>query len=198
MDDRKKVASPYTEIRVLVTGVTGLLGVALQRPASLNISGFAPCTAGRTLSPSMLFKTLPVELTDPSGIQDVFKYVKPDLVIHTMAIESVDFAETNREVAYAVNVKGTQLVADLCCEFNSRIIYISSNAIFDGRTLLYLETSMVNPINHYGELKIKADQIIQESALNWAIVRSIMMCGWSYPGQGIHHSIPKKLRPSLG
>jgi dTDP-4-dehydrorhamnose reductase len=167
---------------VLITGGTGLLGVALQRYVPAGIKGFATCSVGRTLASSLPFQILPVELTDQAGMQAVFEQSKPDLVIHTAAMGSVDFAEKNREITRHVNVDGTQVVADLCHTFNSRIIYISTNAVFDGLTPFYAETAPVSPINYYGHLKVEAENIVQKSGLNWAIVRSIMMYGWPYPG----------------
>jgi dTDP-4-dehydrorhamnose reductase len=123
-----------------------------------------------------------VDLVDKAGMQGVFERARPDLVIHTAAVGSVDFAQKNREITQSVNVGGTQIVADLCKEFNSRLIYVSSNAVFDGDTPFYSEIAPVNPINYYGQLKVDAEKIVEESGLRWAIIRSIMMYGWPYPG----------------
>ena len=166
----------------MITGGTGLLGVALQQSAPMGLAGFATCSAGRSLPASLPFLIMPVELTDYAGMQAVFEQAKPDLVIHTAAMGSVDFAEKNHDITRRINVDGTQVVVDLCSVFNSRIIYLSSNAVFDGLTPFYAETAPVSPINYYGQLKVEAENIIQKSGLNWAIVRSIMMYGWPYPG----------------
>lgn len=167
---------------VLITGGTGLLGVALQRSAPAGIAGMATCSVGRSLPLPLPFPIIPVDLTDQAGMQAVFEHAKPDLVIHTAAMGSVDFAEKNREITHNINVDGTRLVVDLCRRFNSRIIYISTNAVFDGLNPFYAETALVSPINYYGQLKVEAEDIVQKSGLNWAIVRSIMLYGWPYPG----------------
>lgn len=168
--------------KVLVTGGTGLLGVALQNTAPADVQGFATCTVGRALPYSLPFLMMPSELTDQASMRSVFEQVKPDLVIHTAAMGSVDFAERNREITRQVNVGGTQVVVDLCKDFNCRIIYLSTNAVFDGQAPFYAETDVVNPVNYYGQLKVEAESIVQRSGLDWAIVRSIMMYGWTYPG----------------
>jgi dTDP-4-dehydrorhamnose reductase len=116
-------------------------------------------------------------------MQSVFEWAKPDVVIHTAAIGSVDFAERNREETRKVNVGGTAVVAELCQIFKSRLIYISSNAVFDGRTPFYCETAPVNPINCYGQLKVEAENVVRESGIPWAIVRPILMYGWPYQGE---------------
>jgi dTDP-4-dehydrorhamnose reductase len=112
----------------------------------------------------------------------VFEQAKPDVVIHTAAMGNVDFAEKNRDITRHINVDGTQVVVDLCRAFNARIIYLSTNAVFDGLNPFYSETAPLSPINYYGQLKVDAENIVQKSGLNWTIVRSIMMYGWPYPG----------------
>jgi dTDP-4-dehydrorhamnose reductase len=116
-------------------------------------------------------------------MQYVFEWAKPDVVIHTAAIGSVDFAERNREQTRKVNVGGTEVVAELCQIFKSRFIYISSNAVFDGRTPFYSETAPVNPINYYGQLKVEAENVVRESNIPWTILRPILMYGWPYQGE---------------
>jgi dTDP-4-dehydrorhamnose reductase len=116
-------------------------------------------------------------------MQSIFEWANPDVVIHTAAVGSVDFAEKNREETRKVNVGGTEVVAALCQIFKSRLIYISSNAVFDGRAPFYSETAPVNPINYYGQLKVEAENIVRESSVPWVIVRPILMYGWPYQGE---------------
>lgn len=137
----------------------------------------------RSLPVALPFPTLTADVTDRKQMQSVFKWAKPDVVIHTAAIGSVDFAERNREQTRKVNVGGTEVVAALCQIFKSRFIYISSNAVFDGRTPFYSETARVNPINYYGQLKVEAENVVRESSIPWTIVRPILMYGWPYPGE---------------
>jgi len=169
--------------RVLLTGGTGLLGVALQKTAPTNIEGYSIYFPERHLPEPLPFQILAADVTDQKQIQAIFEWAKPDVVIHTAAIGSVDFAERNRELTRKVNVGGTEVVAALCQIFKSRLIYISSNAVFDGCTPFYSETAPVNPINYYGQLKVEAENIVRESNTPWAIVRPILMYGWPYQGE---------------
>jgi dTDP-4-dehydrorhamnose reductase len=169
--------------RVLITGGTGLLGVALQKRAPSNSEGFTSYFPERSLPVPLPFPILAADVSDRKQMQSVFEWAKPDVVIHTAAIGSVDFAERNREETRKVNVGGTEVVAALCEIFKSRLIYISSNAVFDGRTPFYSETTPVNPINYYGQLKVEAENIVRKSSVPWAIVRPIMMYGWPYQGE---------------
>jgi dTDP-4-dehydrorhamnose reductase len=169
--------------RVLITGGTGLLGVAIQQSAPTDIQGFSIYFPERSLPVSLPFPILTADVSDRKQMQSVFEWAKPDVVIHTAAIGSVDFAERNREQTRKINVVGTEVVAALCQIFKSRLIYISSNAVFDGSTPFYSETAPVNPINYYGQLKVEAENVVRESSIPWVIVRPILMYGWPYQGE---------------
>ena len=160
-----------------------MLGVAIQQSAPTGIQGFSIYFPEHSLPVQLPFPILATDVTDRMQMQSVFEWAKPDLVIHTAAIGSVDFAERNREQTRKVNVCGTEVVAQLCQIFKSRLIYISSNAVFDGRTPFYSETAPVNPINTYGQFKVEAENIVRESNIPWAIVRPILMYGWPYHGE---------------
>jgi dTDP-4-dehydrorhamnose reductase len=169
--------------RVLITGGTGLLGVAIQRYAPSDIQGFSVYFPERSLPVPLLFPICAADVTDRKQMHAVFEWAKPDVVIHTAAIGSVDFAEKNREQTRKVNVGGTAIIAGLCQMFKSRLIYISSNAVFEGCAPFYSETAPVNPINYYGELKVEAERIVLKSNIPSAIVRPILMYGWPYQGE---------------
>lgn len=169
--------------RVLITGGTGLLGVALQRSTPKDIKGFSIYFPERHLPESLPFSILAADVSDLSVMHSVFEWAKPDVVIHAAAIGSVDFAERNRDQTRKVNVGGTEVVVELCKIFKSKLIFISSNAVFDGRTPLYSENMQVNPINLYGQLKVDAENVVRGSNILWAIARPILMYGWPYPGE---------------
>lgn len=169
--------------RVLITGGTGLLGVAIQRAVPKDMQAFSIYYPERSLSEPLPFPIRAADVSNRIQMQSVFEWAKPNVVIHTAAIGSVDFAEKNREQTRKVNVGGTEVVAELCQIFNARLIYISSNAVFDGRTPFYTETAPLNPINYYGQLKVEAENIVQNSNIHWSIVRPILMYGWPYQGE---------------
>lgn len=169
--------------RVLITGGTGLLGVHIQQSAFKDILGFSIYFPELALPKTLPFSIRVADVTNRKQMQSVFEWAMPDVVIHTAAIGSVDFAERNCEETRKVNIGGTEVVAALCKIFKARLIYISSNAVFDGRTPFYSETAPLNPINNYGKLKVEAENIVRESRISWAIVRPILMYGWPYPNE---------------
>lgn len=168
--------------RVLITGGTGLLGVAIQRSVPRDIQVFSIYFSGRSLPIPLPFPICAADVSDRKQIQSVFEWAMPDVVIHTAAIGSVDFAEKNPEQTRIVNVGGTEVITELCQKFKSRLVYISSNAVFDGRNPFYSESAPVNPINTYGRFKVEAENIVRACTVPWAILRPILMYGWPYPG----------------
>lgn len=170
-------------MRILITGITGLLGIALQEFIRDNAELFGVYYPPRSLFLPLYAQIRSTDVNDLTQMRDAFKWAKPDVVIHAAAIGSVDFAEKYREQTRAVNVGGTEVVSKLCRDFNTRLIYISSNAVFNGRTPLYSETDPVTPLNYYGQLKVDAEDVVKASGVPYTILRPILMYGWHYPGE---------------
>jgi len=165
--------------RILITGVTGLLGKALLEttPGEVGIFG-AHFSAS---SPSGPFRLMDVR--DEAQVAQAFEWARPELVIHTASIGRVDYAEHHREETWAVNVGGTQKVGRLCLRCGAKLIFVSSNAVFDGENPFYAEDAPVNPVNYYGQLKVEGERCVRSSGLEYAIVRPILMYGWHNPGE---------------
>jgi len=166
--------------RVLIVGATGLLGKALIENCPANIQLFVTylrdCWKGALPCPSMRL--------DVSDRQEILRVINewalPDIVIHAAGIGDVDFAENNRSLSRAVNVEGVNNIINACKEGNIKLIYVSSNAVFDGKTPPYAEDSSRRPVNYYGHLKVEAEDLVLKSGLNCCIVRAVLMYGWHF------------------
>ena len=135
-------------MKVLITGVNGQLGSELY--ATLNYENY-----GLDLSIEKNNTNLfTADLVDKDTILTIFKKIKPDLVIHCGAISSPDACENNMENAWKTNVIGTKNIVDACSKFGSKLIFISTNYIFDGKKGYYKEYDLANPINFYGKTKL--------------------------------------------
>lgn len=167
--------------RVLITGGTGLLGQALLSsvPAGCQLFGtYLPGKAPTTPLPCPFF---PLDVREADQVARLVDQIQPEVVIHTASIGSVDYSEHHREESWAVNVGGTQNVGRACAQHHARLIFISSNAVFDGEHPFYAEDAPVHPINYYGQLKVEGEQWVAASGLEYAIVRPILMYGWHLP-----------------
>ena len=107
-----------------------------------------------------------------------FSFFKPDIVIHTAALTNVDLCETDQSLAYQINVKGTENVISACKKSNSKIIFISTSNVFPGTKSPYYEYDKTEPINYYGKTKLIGEQLIQDSGLEYLILRTDQPYGW--------------------
>ncbi len=150
-------------MRVLLTGAKGQLGSAL-----CDVFGY------ETVIP----KDLPdFDLMRPSVEEEVIEST-PDLIIHAGAYTDVDGAERHPDLALAVNVTGTEQIARAAVRLGARLIYISTDYVFDGKQRIpYRENDSPCPINQYGLSKWKGEQAILASGARTLIIRTAWLYG---------------------
>lgn len=107
----------------------------------------------------------------------IFKETKPDIVIHTAGMTKLDPCETNKEEAYKVNVEGTENIVKGCKLNNSKIIYLSTDFVFDGKKGDYKEEDETNPLSYYAKTKLKSEELIKNSGLDYIIPRVAVLYG---------------------
>lgn len=156
----------YTKKRYLVTGVSGQLGYDVVR--ELNKRGIYDIL---TLTSSDL------DITDRRLVKKVIDEYAPEVIFHCAAYTNVDKAEEDKETCFKVNVEGTKNIVDAARDVDAKLIYISTDYVFDGRKDgLYETTDEVNPKNVYGISKAVSEKI----ALNYEksfIVRTSWVFG---------------------
>jgi dTDP-4-dehydrorhamnose reductase len=153
-------------MRILITGANGQLGFDLQ------------CTLA---SHELVLMDLPAfDLTKPSGEEQVAS-AQPDVVIHAAAYTDVDGAEHQPDLAMAVNAQGTEWVARGAARVRARLIYISTDYVFDGlKRTPYLESDLTNPLNLYGKSKLEGERRALADCPNALVVRT----SWLYGSHG--------------
>jgi len=107
------------------------------------------------------------------------KKIKPDVVIDTAALHDVDYCETHRDEAWRVNVKGTKNVADACRETGTKMIFISTDYVFDGKKGFYTENDAPNPLHYYAKTKLEGENVVKEAGVDYAIARPSVIYGWN-------------------
>lgn len=168
---------------VLITGSAGLLGTALLQRIPENIRVAPTYFTNPQLNVHPDTTTYKLDITNEENVLSVFKNVKPTYVIHASSLGNVDYCETHREEAYKINVVGTKNIIKGCEKYGSKLIFISSNAVFDGLHAPYDEDSLVLPVNYYGETKAIGEDLVSDSGLQYAIVRLVLMYGWNNPSE---------------
>ena len=176
-------------MNVLVVGGSCLLGKYLE----------CTCPEGIDLTKTWYMNPLgglQMDVCDPSQVGYVFGRVNPDVVIHMAAVGSVDWCEQNYEMAEAVIVKGTRNVLMAARDYQSKVVYTSTNAVFSGEDPPYGEGDERRPVNRYGALRKRAEDLVTAYRHSWNITRLFLLYGWPPEGARTNWGaeIAKRLR----
>ena len=153
-------------MKVLVTGVKGQLGYDVVK--ELDKRGIE--AVGVDIEE--------MDITDSWSVNKVIKEAAPDAVIHCAAYTAVDAAEDNVEVCRKVNADGTQNIAKVCKELNIKMIYISTDYVFDGKgTRPWEPEDERHPLNVYGLTKYEGELAVQNTLDKYFIVRIAWVFG---------------------
>ena len=147
-------------MKVLVTGYNGQLGYdVVKRLWELDIESKGVDVAD-------------FDLTNREEVQTYIRQYKPDIVVHCAAYTAVDKAEDEKELCYAVNVSGTAYIAEVCKELDAKMVYISTDYVFNGEGEEPFEVdSVVGAKNQYGLTKYKGELEVQNYLNKYFIVR---------------------------
>lgn len=154
-------------IKILGTGLSGLVGSRITE----------------LLQEKYEFENLSLDtgfdITDKASIRDKIENSSSELVLHMAAKADVDSCEKDKSLgrlgdAWKINVRGTKNVVGVCAKSKKKIIYISTDFVFDGEKQQfesYNEQDLPNPINWYGQTKYEGEKVVRESGLPFIIVR---------------------------
>ncbi len=158
--------------KILVIGATGLLGNAVIRLGK-NYQIFKTYNTHEMHSPDV-FK---LDVTNREKVFHLIEKLKPDCVIDTHALNDVDYCETHPEDAWRINVEGTKNVAEACKRIGAKMVFLSTDYVFDGKKLKYTEKDKPNPLNYYAKTKLIAERVIDALDINYIIARSSILYG---------------------
>jgi len=164
-------------MKLLVIGGSGLLGYKTTELAAKKHETF------------FTYNYRPAEIENATGLKldkcdreetlRTTEKIRPDVVIDTAAQHNVDYCETNKQEAWKVNVEGTKNVVDACKQIGARLIFLSTDYVFDGTKGRYSEQDLPNPINYYGETKLEAENLVKNAGIRSAIARTSVIYGWN-------------------
>jgi dTDP-4-dehydrorhamnose reductase len=145
-------------LKLLITGASGLYGSKL---AQMALSKNYEVYSSDIQSLSIYGNFVKLDISGKEQVDEAFKTIKPDVVVHAATLTDVDKCELNKELAWKVNVEGTKNIVEAAKTAGSFLIYISTDYVFGGETGCYKETDTPNPINYYGVTKLKAEEIVK-------------------------------------
>ncbi len=165
--------------QILITGAFGQLGEStlLELQPSFDIIASGKKIPQITNYPCKYVK---LDITSKNNVRKIIETYSPDIIVHLAAITNVDLCESNKELAWNNNVKATQNILDSVRGTKCKIIFISTDYVFDGLSGPYSETDQPNPINYYGKTKLAAENIIRGSGQPWVIIRTNVLYGNSF------------------
>ena len=167
--------------RLLVTGVSGLLGINLALEAVQQGFDVVGWTNSRTLK-NMPFQHETVRLEDLESLPAALKYARPDAVIHCAAVANLDLAEQHPQLTDLVNAQAPGVLAQAAKSRGVPFVQISTDAIFDGSKGNYSEEDLPNPQNTYAQSKLAGEEAVR-LAYPDALIARVVFYGWSINGK---------------
>jgi dTDP-4-dehydrorhamnose reductase len=166
-------------IKVIITGSNGLLGqsllnLLLQEKETYEIIGFSK---GENRSGKDSFLYISIDITDAVLLKEKLLEIKPHFIINTAAMTNVDACENNKLECDILNIDLVKTLVNVSEEINAHIIHISTDFIFDGKKGNYKETDLPNPLSYYGLSKLKSEEILTTSKIDFTILRTILVYG---------------------
>lgn len=158
--------------KILITGASGLLGNWIVKFASKDY-----IVTPTDVVESPLSNVIKADITDLAALQILFQSAKPNTVIHTASETNVDKCEIEKDRAWKINVEGTQNIVEACRQTDAKLIYISTDYVFDGEKGMYSEEDIPNPLNFYGLAKLEGERQASKSSPNMAILRTSVLYG---------------------
>lgn len=174
-------------MKVLVTGVAGQLGHDVMN--ELHKRGYegvgsdiAPKYSGADDGTAVTkMDYVQMDITNSEEVTETIKKVNPDVVVHCAAWTAVDLAEEseNKEKVMAINVGGTENIARVCKELDCKMVYISTDYVFDGYGTRPWEEDCKDyaPLNVYGESKLMGEKVVSLNLEKYFIVRIAWVFG---------------------
>lgn len=166
-------------IKVVITGSNGLLGqsllnLLLQEKEKYQVFGFS---RGKNRSGRKDFQYISIDITDEKILKKNLLEIQPKVIINTAAMTQVDACENNKEACDLLNVTVVKWLSEISKVLEAHLIHLSTDFIFDGVKGNYKETDKPNPLSYYGLSKLKSEEVLTKSKIDYTIIRTILVYG---------------------
>ncbi|MBX7255789.1 MAG: NAD(P)-dependent oxidoreductase [Candidatus Hydrogenedentes bacterium] len=169
--------------RLLITGANGFVAGSIVKQADASWELHAVSRGPAAFERENL-RWHTVSSFDEESLHDLFHDVEPDAVIHTAALADIDYCQANQDEAVAVNVDYTRILSTLCCDHDAKMVHLSTDNVFDGEKGNYDESDPVNPVNFYGETKVRSEWAVSASRCRAVVGRVALVMGLPMIGAG--------------
>jgi len=163
-------------MKIFITGGSGLLGCALSFELIKKneiISGYHHNYIGIK---NNNFSSVNIDICDINSLKDI-ENRSPDVIIHTAALTDLELCEKNPEMAYKINVEGTENILRIAKDCTAKLVYICTDYIFDGKIGNYSESDKLNPLSVYAKTKLQGEELIKKNYDDFISIRTSLY-GW--------------------
>ena len=165
--------------KIVITGSNGLLGqtlvnLLLMEPQKYNVFGLS---RGENRSERNDFDYRSIDITNKAQLSKCLYEIRPDVIVNTAAMTQVDLCEDHKEECDLLNIDAVQYLVDISKDLGAYLVHLSTDFIFDGIQGNYKETDTPNPISYYGLSKLKAEEVLLNSSIDFSILRTILVYG---------------------
>ena len=166
--------------KIIITGSNGLLGqhlmtLLLKEKEKYEVIGFS---RGTNRSGREDFKYVSIDLTHKDQLIKELNSIQPNIIINAAAMTQVDQCEKQKDQCDALNVVAVETLIEFSEKNNVHIVHLSTDFIFDGKKKgYYKETDIPNPLSYYGLSKLKAENKLMNSGVEYTILRTILVYG---------------------
>ncbi|RJP61005.1 MAG: dTDP-4-dehydrorhamnose reductase [Ignavibacteriales bacterium] len=169
--------------RILIIGSNGRLGQSLVKKIMVREKTELLCSSIENESLIIGVEYSKTDITIKDQVKKLVLDFVPDYIINAAAFTNVDKCETERELAWKINVSGVENLAHYSRLIDAHLTHVSTDYVFDGNDGPYSESDSTNPISYYGRTKLASENALKISGSKYAIVRTNVLFGPSEFGE---------------
>jgi len=161
--------------RLLISGASGFVGGHIMAAARSEWDVWATYRTHPFTFPDVAILSL--DLDDHDAIDEAVERIRPHAIVHCAAWSDLDGCQADPDTAYRVNAEASQRIAELASAAGCRLVYTSTDMVFDGERGMYNEQDQTHPINVYGETKLAGESCIRKACPDSVIARLALVYG---------------------
>ncbi|MCP4715849.1 MAG: SDR family oxidoreductase [Deltaproteobacteria bacterium] len=161
--------------KIFITGISGFLGTNLLRELAGRYDIYGTFWSHPLNHCDVT--AVKLDITDSRQLSELIAKIQPNIIIHTAAVSSPDYCEQNRDRAWQINVTSTRTLAAAAQKNNSRLVFISSDMVFDGSAGMFTESDPTGPVNYYGQTKSEGEVSCLNDCRDAVILRITLQYG---------------------
>jgi dTDP-4-dehydrorhamnose reductase len=173
---------------ILIIGASGLIGSSLFEHFSKKYSVVG------TYNAHSFNKLIHLDLLNKDELEKILKNVKPEVILLPAALTNVDYCEKEKNECRKQNIIAPLTLINSIKNSSVKLVYYSTDYVFDGKNGPYSEEDNPHPLNEYGKSKLETEINIKQNLTKFLILRTTVVYGWEHLGKNFVYSLIKNLK----